>query len=81
MKTWHLQSPLNLVDLSDIHIGDAVLLSGTIYTARDAAHKKLTERVLQKQNPPFPLKGAVLFFMGPTPAPPMGILPYCLIMD
>jgi fumarate hydratase subunit beta len=70
MKTWHLQSPLNLVDLSDIHIGDAVLLSGTIYTARDAAHKKLTERVLQKQNPPFPLKGAVLFFMGPTPAPP-----------
>ncbi len=70
MKTWHLQSPLHHADLSDIYIGDTILLSGIIYTARDAAHKKLAESILQKQKLPFPLEGGVLFFVGPTPAPP-----------
>ncbi len=70
MKTWHLQAPLRNIDLSDIRIGDTILLSGIIYTARDAAHKRLTERIRQNQKLPFPLEGGVLFFVGPTPAPP-----------
>lgn len=52
-----------------LHAGDTILLSGTIYTARDAAHKRLFE-VLDHQQPlPFALKGAAIYYAGPTPAP------------
>lgn len=50
-------------------IGDRVILSGTIYTARDAAHKRLFE-LLDKGEPlPFPLEGATIYYASPTPAP------------
>lgn len=52
-----------------LRVGDRVLLSGPVYTARDAAHKKLFE-MLEKGEPlPFPLEGAAIYFAGPTPAP------------
>ncbi|WP_428897542.1 fumarate hydratase subunit beta [Parelusimicrobium proximum] len=60
-----LKTPLTLKDLSGLKAGDEVLLTGTIYTARDAAHKKL---LAEKEAPPF-LKGAVLYYAGPSPAP------------
>ena len=47
--------------------GDRVLLSGTIYTARDAAHKRLFELLDEKKPLPFPLGGAVIYYAGPTP--------------
>lgn len=50
--------------------GDRILLSGTIYTARDAAHKKLFEILDNGGNLPFELKGAVIYYAGPTPAKP-----------
>ncbi len=48
--------------------GDRVLLSGIVYTARDAAHKKLTAALKEGQALPFPLKDAVVYYTGPTPA-------------
>lgn len=59
-----LNTPLKMSDLKKLKTGDEVLLSGTIYTARDAAHKRLLDKT---QNTNF-LKGQVLYYTGPTPA-------------
>jgi len=48
--------------------GERILLSGTVYTARDAAHKKLLELIESDLPLPFPLRGACIYFAGPTPA-------------
>lgn len=50
--------------------GDSLLLSGTVYTARDAAHAKLTELLKKGEPMPFELKGAAVYYAGPTEAPP-----------
>ncbi len=47
--------------------GDRVLLSGTVYTARDAAHKRIKELIVSKETLPFDLKNSVVYFAGPTP--------------
>ncbi len=52
-----------------LRAGDRVLLSGTVYTARDAAHKRLTALLEEGRKLPFPLKDAVIYYAGPTPAP------------
>ncbi len=49
--------------------GDRVYLSGCVYTARDAAHKRITQTLSGGGESPFPLKGAVIYYAGPTPAP------------
>lgn len=53
--------------IPQLRMGDRVLLSGTIYTARDAAHKRLFQLLDKGQALPFPLKGAVVYYAGPTP--------------
>ncbi len=50
-----------------LRAGDRVILSGTIYTARDAAHKRIFALLDEGKEPPFPLKGAVIYYAGPTP--------------
>jgi len=50
--------------------GDPVLLSGTIYTARDAAHQRLTETLTQGRPSPVPLEGQLIYYVGPTPPKP-----------
>lgn len=52
-----------------LHAGDEVLLSGVVYTARDAAHKLLTEGIKNGTDLPFELKGAVIYYAGPTQTP------------
>lgn len=52
-----------------LHAGDEVLLSGVVYTARDAAHKLLTEGLKNGDPLPFELKGAVIYYAGPTQTP------------
>ncbi len=47
--------------------GDRVLLSGTVYTARDAAHKRIKELISKGEQPPFSIKNSVVYFAGPTP--------------
>ena len=57
-------------DINDLKAGDMVLLSGTIYTARDAAHKRMAEMLAQGETPPFDFDGNVVFYAGPCPAKP-----------
>lgn len=65
-----LTTPLNDEDVSQLHAGDEVLLSGTIYTGRDSAHKRIVDALERGEEPPFPLKGAAIFYVGPSPPPP-----------
>lgn len=55
---------------SQLKAGDQILLSGTVYTARDAAHKRLFQLLDEDKPLPFPLEGAVIYYAGPTPTPP-----------
>ena len=54
----------------DLRAGESLLLSGVVYTARDAAHKKIDALLDAGQEPPFRLDGAVIYYAGPTPTPP-----------
>ncbi|MDP2847106.1 MAG: Fe-S-containing hydro-lyase [Humidesulfovibrio sp.] len=70
MPTYSLNTPLTDADIEKLRAGDVVLLNGIIYSGRDAAHKKLME-LLDKGEPlPFDLKGASIYYVGPSPAPP-----------
>lgn len=53
-----------------LRAGDRILLSGTVYTARDAAHKRLFAMLDRGEPLPFPLDGATIYYAGPTPTPP-----------
>ena len=66
-KTHRIHTDSVRTDLQNLHAGDAVLLSGTIYTARDAAHKKLTTLIAEHRKLPFALQNAVIYYAGPTP--------------
>lgn len=70
MAEYKLTAPLSDADAKMLRAGDIVLLSGTIYTARDAAHKKLVGLLDEGKELPFDLKGAVIYYVGPTPPPP-----------
>jgi fumarate hydratase subunit beta len=54
----------------ELRAGDEVLISGVVYTARDAAHKRLCQLLEAGRKLPFPLEGAIIYFVGPTPARP-----------
>ncbi|NLL03402.1 MAG: TRZ/ATZ family protein [Clostridiales bacterium] len=54
---------------STLSVGDRVLLSGTVYTARDAAHKRIKTLIDKGEKLPFEIDGAVIYYCGPTPAP------------
>ncbi|MFV0529422.1 MAG: Fe-S-containing hydro-lyase [Lachnospiraceae bacterium] len=64
----HIELPLTREITANLHIGDAVFLSGTIYTARDAAHKRMYEALQKGQPLPFDIQNVVLYYMGPSPA-------------
>lgn len=70
MAEHHLQTPLFDEDIMKLHSGDVVFLTGMIYTARDAAHKRLVEALDNGEELPFDLKGAAIYYVGPSPAPP-----------
>ncbi len=53
----------------ELRIGDKILLSGIVYTARDAAHKRIAAMLDAGEEPPCPIEGAVIYYAGPTPAP------------
>jgi fumarate hydratase subunit beta len=67
-STKKLQPPLAAENIRLLKAGDEVLISGVIYTARDMAHKRLCEAIEGSRQLPFPLKGAIIYFVGPTPA-------------
>jgi fumarate hydratase subunit beta len=69
MAEHHLSAPLSGEDTQKLRAGDVVFLSGTIYTARDAAHKRLSDLLDAGRELPFDLPGAVIYYVGPSPAP------------
>ena len=69
-KEHKLNTPLKSEELEKLKIGDTVLLSGTIYTARDAAHKRLIALVDEGKELPFEIEGSVIYYVGPAPAKP-----------
>ena len=70
MAEYNLTTPLTDEDVAQLKAVDVVKLSGTIYTARDAAHKRLVETLDTGEDLPFDLKGALVYYVGPSPAPP-----------
>ena len=64
----HLNVPANTEELAELKSGDYVYLTGTIYTARDAAHKRMYETLLDGKELPVDVKGQFIYYLGPTPA-------------
>ena len=67
---YELKTPLTRETLAPLRAGDTVLLSGTVYTARDAAHARMSEALDRGDPLPFDLKGAAVYYVGPTPERP-----------
>lgn len=65
-----LKPPLSDEDVEKLRIGDRILISGIIYTGRDAAHKRLLDLLKGGKNLPFDIKGQIIYYVGPTPAKP-----------
>lgn len=65
-----VKTPMSREDARKLKAGDSCLLTGVIYTARDAAHKRLCELVAEGKELPLDVKDAVIYFVGPTPAKP-----------
>ena len=63
-------TPLDDVTAGRLRAGDAVTISGVIYTARDAAHERLVQMFARGDRPPVDLRGQVIYYSGPTPARP-----------
>jgi len=69
-----LQPPLTESDVRILKAGDEVIITGTIYGARDMAHKRLCQAMDAGKDLPFDLEGAIIYFVGPTPARPGNII-------
>ncbi len=69
MSVRRIETPLDRAAVQSLRAGDEVLLSGTVYTARDAAHRKLAGLLDAGRPLPVDLRGAVIYYAGPTPAP------------
>ena len=65
-----ISAPLKKEELTALHAGDYVYITGTIYSARDAAHKRMYETMLEGGEIPLALKDNVIYYLGPTPAKP-----------
>ena len=64
----YIKSPISNEDAVLLQAGDYVYITGTIYTARDAAHKRMTESLQKGQELPFDIKNNIIYYMGPSPA-------------
>lgn len=65
-----LHEPFTKDKIKDFKAGDRVLVTGTIYTARDAAHKRILDILEKGEKPPFEIKDSIIYYVGPTPAKP-----------
>ncbi len=68
MNRHQLQPPVTTEEVQRLKAGDIVTITGTIYTARDAAHKRLIEALNAGQELPLELQGQIIYYVGPTPA-------------
>lgn len=65
-----ISTPLSREQARSLKVGDTVLVSGIIYTARDAAHARLVELLDKGEKLPIDVEGAIIYYVGPTPAKP-----------
>lgn len=70
MRKIEINLPLDEKSMKTLKAGDWLLISGTVYTARDEAHKRLMELIKNRRGLPFELKGSTIYYTGPTPARP-----------
>jgi len=70
VKEHRLRPPLDDETVARLRAGDRVLISGTVYTARDAAHLRMVDALKRGEPLPFGLQGQVIYYVGPTPTPP-----------
>lgn len=67
---FHITTPFTAEDSNKLHAGDSVLITGTIYSARDAAHKVMTETLARGEKLPIDWHNQMVYYLGPTPAKP-----------
>jgi len=72
-----IETPLSDNDIINLRTGDKVLINGVIYTARDAAHKRIVEALDSGGKLPFDLNGQVIYYAGPSPAKPGSVIGSC----
>lgn len=65
-----ITTPLKQEELNRLQAGDLVFISGTVYTARDAAHKRMIEDLSRSGSLPFDIRNQILYYVGPSPTPP-----------
>jgi len=73
-KPIKITPPLSDADVERLRAGDKVLITGVLYTARDAAHKRLVELLDKGEKLPFDVKGQIIYYVGPTPPKPGQII-------
>jgi len=73
-KKIHLSPPLSEEDAAALRCGDRVLLTGVLYTARDAAHARLVALLDEGKDLPFDAAGQIIYYVGPTPAKPGAVI-------
>ncbi len=69
MKTHYINTPLKLKDITSMRTGDRVFITGTVYAMRDEAHKRFIYKIIKDEPLPFELKGQIIYYTGPAPAP------------
>lgn len=74
MNTKSINLPLTTEDIMELKAGDSILLNGTIYVARDAAHKKIFDLIENNKDLPFDIKDSIIYYMGPSPTPPNKVI-------
>ena len=67
---YHLKTPLSASDIEPLRSGDRVTISGIVYTARDAAHRRIIELIEAEKELPIPIEGQIIYYVGPSPASP-----------
>ena len=67
---YYIKAPLTKEDALKLRAGDLIYITGTIYTARDAAHKRMSEALSKGEELPLELKDNIIYYMGPSPARP-----------
>jgi fumarate hydratase subunit beta len=77
MEIRRIRSPLEAGVIESLKAGEKVLLSGYVYTARDAAHKRFIESLREGKPLPFNVEGEIIYYCGPSPAPPGRIIGAC----
>ncbi len=74
IETLHIESPIDAKTIEKLRVGTQVLISGVLYAARDAAHRRLIQALDKGERLPFELRGQTIYYMGPSPARPGHII-------